>query len=280
MAKDFAKSGLQTYFLSLEMSEEALVERLMCNCCQISNAELQCNPTKYHKQAQDFFTFTKDLPAIITFNVGATKEELEQMIIDLPKPDVVIVDYIQAIRKLQSDRMAAMNEYILSFRKQAVEKNFAAVLVSQINREAMEGDGKEPKLWQLKGSGTIEEHADLVLLTHWESFYEDKSVEDKKKGKVKETNDDVFKVIVAKNRTGKTGTYKCSYLPHFYRLEEKSEYLEDKDKDKKSELIAEAEKDTKVQGVMNTFGGKIVEVEEAKEAAQEVHGEETIGSLV
>jgi len=210
LAYHSAKQGFKTYFFSLEMGAEELAERLLCQLARIPNFELLMNPQKYQARADEFSELLKDLPLVITYKIGSTIKELYDVIEDLPKPDVVIVDYLQAIRNLKSDRLSEINDYILQFRELAVTKNFAGVMVSQINRAAMDAGDKRPQLWQLKASGTIEEHADVVLLLHWNYFYS---------GVLEEKA--TIEVIIAKQRNGMTGTIKGHFEPQFYLIGEK-----------------------------------------------------------
>jgi replicative DNA helicase len=218
IALDCAKAGLQTYYFSLEMSEEALVERIFCRVCNVVNTELLSEHSSYTKLAEKFYKDFLDLPLVVTYNIGVTKDDLEAAIEDLPKADVVIVDYLQAIRKMDFDKMTTVNNYILEFRRMAVEKNFAAVLVSQINRGAMDNETKKPQMWQLKGSGTIEEHADAVLLTHWPYFYDNKNI-------------NLFTLIVAKQRNGPTGEFNVYFEPEYYRFSEPKDPMVEKMKE-------------------------------------------------
>lgn len=209
LAYHSAKQGFRTYLFSLEMGAEELVERLLCQLARIPNHELLSNPQMHKDKAAQFAEFLKDLPLVITYKIGSTITELYQVIEDLPKPDVVIVDYLQAIRNLKTDRLSEINDYILQFRELAVKKNFAGVMVSQINRAAMDANDKRPQLWQLKASGTIEEHADTVLLLHWDYFYT---------GAIEKSNE--IEVIIAKQRNGITGTIKAGFEPQYYLIRE------------------------------------------------------------
>jgi len=202
-----AKQGFRTYFFSLEMSEEALTERLFCQLALIPNFDLLLRPKEYEDKAKEFKELLADLPLVIMYKIGSSIKELCNVIEDLPKPDVVMLDYIQAIRHFEADRLSIINDYILQFRELAVKKNFAGVMVSQINRGAMEAGDKRPQLWLLKSSGTLEEHADTVLLLHWNYFYSNE---------IKEENN--FDVIIAKNRNGVTGTIKAKFEPQYYLI--------------------------------------------------------------
>jgi replicative DNA helicase len=210
LAYHSAKQGFRTYFFSLEMGAEELIERLFCQLCMIPNFELLLRPQEYEKQAEEFKEFLKNLPLVITYKIGSSIQELYNVIEDLPAPGVVILDYIQAIKHFEADRLSVINDYILKFRELAVKKDFAGVMVSQINRGAMETEDKRPQLWLLKSSGTLEEHADTVLLLHWNYFYS---------GEIKER--EAFEVIIAKNRNGMTGTIRAKFEPQYYLIKER-----------------------------------------------------------
>ena len=51
IASDVAKQGLQVYFLSLEMSEQSIIERLFCNLAMINNYDLFYKPNEFEKQS-------------------------------------------------------------------------------------------------------------------------------------------------------------------------------------------------------------------------------------
>jgi replicative DNA helicase len=208
IASDVAKQGFQVYFLSLEMSEQSIIERLFCNLAMINNYDLFYKPNEFEKQSQEFREIIQDRKLIITYKIGSRIDDLYQFIEDLPKPDLVILDYIQAVQGI-GDKLSVVNDYILKFRQLCVDKNFAGIMVSQINRGSeMTGD-KRPNLWQLKSSGTLEEHADTVLLGFWEHHYDNS----------KPFND--YDVIIAKQRNGMTGTVKVKFLAPNSRFEEK-----------------------------------------------------------
>jgi replicative DNA helicase len=209
LAYHCAKQGFRTYFFSLEMGAEALTERLFCQVAMIPNHELLTKPQEYKQKAKEFKELLEGLPLVITYKIGSTIKDLYEVIEDLPKPDVVILDYIQGIKHFQSDRLPLINEYILSFRELAVKKNFVGIMASQINREAMEAGNKMPQLWMLKSTGTLEEHADTVLLLHWNYSYS---------GNLNEINN--YEVIIAKNRNGMTGTIKAHFEPQCYLISE------------------------------------------------------------
>lgn len=98
----------------------------------------------------------------------------------------------------------------------AIRNNFAGIVCSQINRTMADEKNKEPQLHQLKGSGFLEEHADVVLLLSWPYKY-------LKHGEGKVFTDEQlhrFIVYVAKNKDGQTGYQKLKFSPDFYLFED------------------------------------------------------------
>ena len=210
LAYDAAIQGKRVYYFSLEMSSEALVERLFCQVAKIPNHELLYHPDRYTAEADAFSKQLEALPLVIVHNVGWSIRELWKAIIDLPKADVVIVDYVQMIRNFESDRASSIGQYTIQFRELCGKGNFAGVLISQINRGAMEDAAKEPQLWLLKGSGALEENADTCILLHWDYIYNARA------------NINDYSVLIAKQRNGMTGKLKIDFFPQYYRFQEKT----------------------------------------------------------
>lgn len=207
IAYDLALQSKKVYYFSLEMSSEALMERLFCQAHKIGNRCLYETPEKYQAEAENFCNTLHDVPLIVAYNVGWSINELWKIINDLEKPDVVIIDYVQMIRGFETDRISALAQYTIAFREMCVKHNFAGILLSQVNRGAMEDASRRPNLWLLKGSGALEETADTCLLLHWDFFYSGK-------------NENKFEVYIAKQRNGRVGKVNLVFTPEHYRFEE------------------------------------------------------------
>lgn len=88
--------------------------------------------------------------------------------------DLIVIDYIQRITvdtthpKAPRDRVAQLEYISQSITKVAETLDTAVIVAAQINRD---GDGKMPDMSHLKGSGAIEEDADMVMLVHRPSVY-------------------------------------------------------------------------------------------------------------
>jgi len=210
IATDLSLQGKTVAFLSLEMDAEELYERVVCNHYKLNNMDLLHGKTdEYVKAHGKFLDEFKNVPFIISDAVGWEWQEVAQFVEDIAvKPDVIIVDYIQAIKKHNMMERGVFDEYIRRVREIAVKNNIAFILLSQINRASQDLKDKAPRLHQLKGSGFLEEHADVVMLLHWGYKYN------------KQARINSFQLFIEKNRNGPTGIVNLEFYPEWYRFED------------------------------------------------------------
>jgi len=209
LARDFADQNIPTMFLSLEMDEESLLERMYCNMMEEHNYKLRKGG--YVNQKMDIFTkYLRTVKLIITCGVGKNWNEVLEAVNEvLPRPKVIILDYIQVVRMCRKDNRESIDEYLTEVKRIAIEQDLCFIVCSQINRGAAHAVGNMPSLAMLKGSGALEEAADKVLLLHWPYRYD------------KEADKGAYKVIVAKNRNGATGEHDIRFEPEYYLFSEK-----------------------------------------------------------
>lgn len=222
LAFDFASQGKMVLFLSLEMTVEKIVARMFCYQQRFDNAKVFRGGVKLRPTAVDAFeAAVKGLPMVITDMLGKNWQDIDELIgsTDL-KPAVVILDYIQTIaRDDKKSRLDEINEYIRHFREMCIRRNFCGILCSQINRTGQETNDKRPQAHQLKSSGFLEEHADVVILLSWPHKYGHKNI-------------NKFTAFVAKNKDGQTGYIDLKFEPQFYAFS-------DADKKELSENVKE-----------------------------------------
>lgn len=119
---------------------------------------------------------------------------------------LMIVDYVQLLRsrKKHGSRNDEIDFIVTQFKKLAKDLNVAVVLLSQLRREYQDKDGK-PSRDQLRDSGTLEQHAHVILMLH------------RKKGQ----QDGWTDLLVEKNKDGPTGEVKIYYEGKYTRYQEK-----------------------------------------------------------
>lgn len=209
---DIVKQNKSVIFFSLEMENLECAERLIAYELKIHNKTIQRGDiSNDYNRINQFAESIKSKKFFISDCIGRTWQQIADVIEKLRKidkvPDVIVLDYIQNT-KGEGNAKEAMDEYIRKFREMAIRYNFAGILCSQINRASQDGEEKAPMLHQLKGSGFIEEHADIVLLLHWPYKY------DCSKDKYH------FEINVAKNKLGDTGWINVKYEPEFFKFSE------------------------------------------------------------
>lgn len=215
LAHDFVSQGKVTWIISLEMGVTEMTERMFCYTKGINNYDLISGKFRkdihIQKEYDDFCNETDfDSRLLMTYGIGKDfREIINTMRKTGIKPDCIILDYLQAIRMVGSER-EMLTEYIRQLRQMAVEQDMSIILCSQINREAASGSDKMPYLHQLKGTGSAEELCDTALLLHWPYKYDPN--EDKNH----------YKVICAKQRNGSTGAFSIKFLPQYYRFAERT----------------------------------------------------------
>ncbi len=118
-----------------------------------------------------------------------------------------VLDYVQLATPsdLRISREQQVSELARQYRELARRHKFAGVMLAQLNRGPEHRRGGRPQLSDLRESGSLEQHADVVILLHREV------------GRDGELSGDVW-AIVAKNRQGPTAEVKLNFQGHFGRI--------------------------------------------------------------
>jgi replicative DNA helicase len=190
---------------SLEMSKEQLVLRLLSSVADIDSQRLRSG----FLEEMDFARIAPAMNALSeapvyiddTPNISAmelrTKARRLQAEAGL---DLVIVDYLQLMQATTSNRDAnrvqEVSEISRGLKALARELKIPVIALSQLSRQPEMRESKEPRLSDLRESGSIEQDADLVLFLWREK---ERGADDS------ETDGEVIKLKLAKHRNGPTG---------------------------------------------------------------------------
>jgi len=157
-------------FLSIEMTVESAMFRLLCYQQKIQNTDIYKG--RYYDHESLLKGFNESLVQqerflIFTEEIGRTWEQIVQVIeaLDSDMPDIIFLDHIQLITTA-GKKMEAIEDYIKKFREMAIKKNFCLFVCSQINRQNI-SENKEPSMEGLKSTGLLEEAADKVILLYY-----------------------------------------------------------------------------------------------------------------
>ncbi len=199
---------------SLEMSKEQLVSRILCSESEIDskkikNADLTSEDWlklgNTSGELSNIPLYIDDTPGLSSAELRAKcrKAKLEKNI------GLVIIDYLQLMESKTkgSSRQQEITEISRSLKILAKELSIPVIALSQLSRATESRIDHRPMLSDLRESGAIEQDADIVMFLHREDYYNPSS----EKGNIAE-------VIVAKNRSGATGTIELAWIGEYTRF--------------------------------------------------------------
>lgn len=196
MAEYIAKSGVYTYFASLEMSEKQLGNRMIARKAEIDSHVLRMGWLDDEKFLKIGIAANEisQIPMIIDSEV-VTVQEIENRANELKQDKelgLIIIDYLQLLKSKTKFNSREQEVADISRRLKLLSKKLEIPIVAlcQLNRETEKR--RRPILADLRESGSLEQDADNVIFLY---------VEEEEKVKNRIINVDV---IVAKQRNGPT----------------------------------------------------------------------------
>ncbi|WOO41185.1 replicative DNA helicase [Rubellicoccus peritrichatus] len=208
-----------TLLFSLEMGADQLAMRLLCSRGRVNMTKLRDGFLPREKQ-QDLMRTAKELqgaPLYIDDSSGLNILELRakarRQHNQLPNGlGLVIVDYLQLVAGTDPrvPREQQIAEISRGMKGMAKELNIPVIVLGQLNRES-EKEKRQPRISDLRESGSIEQDADIVLLLS--------------KPKENRENEDMTlevvprDLIIAKQRNGPIGTVTLHFTKNLTRFE-------------------------------------------------------------
>ena len=217
------RAGCPVAIFSLEMSKEQLANRILCSEALVDSNKVrtgELEDEEWGKLAQtsgELSTaeiYVDDTPGISVMEIRAKcrKLKLEKNI------GLVIIDYLQLIQgsgKRGASREQEIAEISRSLKILAKELNVPVIALSQLSRAVEGRPDHRPMLSDLRESGSIEQDADIVMFLYRDDYYNENS--EKK---------NIAEVIVAKQRSGSTGTVELAWLGSYTKFANLERYRE------------------------------------------------------
>lgn len=215
-----AEDGKVVAVFSLEMSKEALLQRMLCSVARVDahkfrTGSLWQDDMRKIAQALEKLgqapIFIDDTPGITLSEMRAKARRLLQSKGAL---DLIVVDYLQLMSgggKRYENRTQEVSAISRGLKGLAKELNVPVVALSQLSRapESRGTGDHRPQLADLRESGSIEQDADVVAFIFREEMYKPDDPE----------LDGVAELIIRKQRNGPTGTVKLAFLKSSTRFE-------------------------------------------------------------
>ena len=204
------EDGKTVAVFSLEMSKEALLQRMLCSVAQVDShrfrtGSLWQDDTRKVQRAMEKLAqapiYIDDTPGIAVGEMRAKARRLKQSKGAL---DLIVVDYLQLMSgggKRYENRTQEVSAISRGLKALAKELAVPVVALSQLSRapESRGGDHR-PQLSDLRESGSIEQDADIVMFIFREEVYKQDDLDVHGKAELiigKQRNGPIGKVMMA-----------------------------------------------------------------------------------
>lgn len=206
---------------SLEMSTQQLVQRMLCSQARVNMRKIRSGmvaPTEHVKLNNAASTlsesaiFIDDTPSLSIMDLRARARRMR----DRQRVELIAIDYIQLCRSTtkrgQENRQIEIAEISSGIKGLAKDLEIPIIVLAQLNRQPDQRGGGQPRMSDLRESGSLEQDADVVaLLVRPEQYAEDEEAKAEHSGKAE--------LIIAKQRNGPTGNIALTFLKEYTRFE-------------------------------------------------------------
>ena len=196
-------------FFSLEMSNEEVFGRLLSAHARVNMKQVQAGQFDAQMEARLWQARDEliNLPIFINDQASITVPQITAMVDRHmsqanQKLDILFIDYLQLMASPSGSRAATQNEATRvgeisrGLKLLAKDHGIPVVVLSQLNRQVEQGQGRKPLLSDLRDSGAIEQDADMVMFIH-------RKMRPMAEGEEPDRN---AELLVAKHRNGPTAS--------------------------------------------------------------------------
>ena len=202
ITENIIEQGERVSFISLEMSNTQLVDRMLSSKAEIPTKEI----TYLQKEGVAASYKDKGLHVADVSNNNVTH------ICGLIRTSVIrygisvaVVDYLQLVSdRTKQSREQEIGHIARTLKNLAKELNINIIALSQLSRP-QRGGNHYPTLARLRDSGQVEEAADLVVFVYRPEYYGIKEYEG-------EPTQGLAEIIIAKGRNTGTGKFQVEFL--------------------------------------------------------------------
>ncbi len=220
LAVNAAKLGATVAFLSLEMSDTQLVQRVLCSEARVSLSNLRAGKIQdadwgaiieASSKLSSLNMFIDDTPALSILELRAkARRELRDT-----QKGLIIVDYLQLMQppkaRADGNRAVEVGEISRGLKVLAKEMNMPVIALSQLSRNIEMRAKKRPMLSDLRESGSIEQDADIVAFI-------DRSMDEVEAEDEDRPDLGTAQLIVAKHRNGPTRDIPLAFNAEYTRF--------------------------------------------------------------
>jgi replicative DNA helicase len=207
------RQGKPVLFVSLEMSNGLLVERMVVKRAGVDSHRIRMgllSPSHWdeiHRANEQIAA----APIHLVRRNGLTITEISAAVRRAKFKhgiELVIIDYIQLIDggATRESEVQVLTRISRCLKLLAIDLKIPVLALSQLNRQAENREDRRPRMADLRGSGSLEQDADLIALLYRPEYYDPNE------------QPGVAELDLAKNRNGPVGTFKLTFEKHLMRF--------------------------------------------------------------
>jgi replicative DNA helicase len=217
VAANAAHEGHGIAIFSLEMSKDAIVQRLLCAEARVDSQRVRrgmLRDTDFTALAraagwlQQCPIWIDDSPALTLLEMRSKARRLRAD----NEVGLIVVDYLQLMRspEYSENRVQEISDISRSLKGLARELEIPVIALSQLSRASEQRGGeRKPILSDLRDSGAIEQDADVVVFIHRPEYYDRED----------ETKRGIAEIMLAKHRNGPTGDVTLAFHRELTRFD-------------------------------------------------------------
>lgn len=219
IACKMAQRGDAVLAFSLEMKNSDLVNRVVIGHSKVDYKKVRSGLISPHERnalfsayesVSEFPLYLGDSPSQSIFDIRS------QARIAMRRWQVkaIFVDYLQLVKagagKNLDQREREVATVSRGLKTMAMELGVPVIAAAQLNRETEKGTDSRPRMSHLRESGAIEMDADIISLLYRQTYYDTEA---------DQAANQECELIIAKNRSGETGTVPLLWRPTLTRFD-------------------------------------------------------------
>jgi len=195
ISENMAGKGSQVLYVSMEMSQSELADRVVCSQGRANNAMLkdiknasEADWAAYSRGVMQASQLPIRVVEMARPKVGQIKAYARAMHRS-GRLDVLVIDHLHLMNHDHQSEVQGIGNTTAELKGLAIELNIPVIVMAQLNR----GNTKEsrwPEMTDLRGSGSIEQDSNIIFLIHRDD--DDADIKDK------------ALILVKKNRNGES----------------------------------------------------------------------------
>lgn len=222
IARNVATSGKKVVFFEFESAGVNLWKKAAFGIAEVTNKDVLNKDVSPQKLQQIQTEIIPDLveaydEKLFIYDEGGANTDTIWKIVMQHAPDFVVIDHLAYVTDKNPDEILRLGQITRRLKNLARKSNTHIMVIHQLSRAVEGRDDKKPQLSDLRGSGHLEQDADVVIMPYRPEYYDIKDASEKPR--YSETQ-----LLIRKNRDDEAGLSIALFFDvlqqWFYRLDD------------------------------------------------------------